>query len=252
MNINQAKENKIIHKSLSTSSIKNKKKNLSLKIYSLQNNFEKNLTITPWGIQGKPKLINYEEGNPIYFGYGNNRKIDFNLPNESNLNKTDIFFQINYDFLSHKYFLKDMGEGFGTYIKIENNELKDNNIINIGNSYLIISDKLKDNKSDNKLYVKVYNNQNDCKEYIIGKKNFYSIGKGDKCDIKIFDRMISTFHCYLILENSIWKIVDGEKNGNQSTNGTWIYTLKEIEIKDNMVFKSNDFYFNCKYVYDCK
>ena len=44
-------------------------KNLLLEIQSQNQEYKKLLTITPWGIEGSSKLINYEEGCSTYFGY---------------------------------------------------------------------------------------------------------------------------------------------------------------------------------------
>lgn len=44
-------------------------KNLILEINSQNNEFHSIITVTPWGIEGSSKLINYEEGSSIYFGY---------------------------------------------------------------------------------------------------------------------------------------------------------------------------------------
>ena len=44
-------------------------KNLLLEIQSQNKEYKKSLTITPWGIEGSPKIINYDEGCSTYFGY---------------------------------------------------------------------------------------------------------------------------------------------------------------------------------------
>ena len=52
------------------------------------------------------------------------------------------FFKIFFDKNTEKYFIKDLGSGFGTFIRLmkdENYILKDNTLINIGNSFLIFS-----------------------------------------------------------------------------------------------------------------
>ena len=47
-------------------------KNIQLEIESQNKSYKKTITITPWGIEGSSKIINYEEGCPIYFGYDSN------------------------------------------------------------------------------------------------------------------------------------------------------------------------------------
>ena len=43
-------------------------KNLIIQIQSQDEEFERILKITPWGIEGSSKLVNYEEGSESYFG----------------------------------------------------------------------------------------------------------------------------------------------------------------------------------------
>ena len=61
------------------------------------------------------------------------------LMNNNDKNK-GIFFKIYYNPVNHLYFLKDMGVGYGTFIKLqEETVIKENSIVNIGESYLIFS-----------------------------------------------------------------------------------------------------------------
>ncbi len=47
-------------------------------------------------------------------------------------------FQIYFNLESMKYYLKDLGNGFGTFVKIQSETLlRDNSLINIGDSYLV-------------------------------------------------------------------------------------------------------------------
>ena len=43
-------------------------KNLIIQVKSQEEDFERVLKITPWGIEGSSKLVNYEEGSETYFG----------------------------------------------------------------------------------------------------------------------------------------------------------------------------------------
>ena len=56
----------------------------------------------------------------------------------------------------------------------------------------------------------------------------------------------------LYYTNDIWRIQDGNQNGEYSTNGTWLYAFEDTEIIDNMIFKSNKFNFRCKFSTDFK
>lgn len=264
-------------------------KHLILEIQSQIKDFQKTINITPWGIEGSSKMINYEEGCSIHFGCdsGINQvrkiiyhflilqdKLDFILPVYKSIENTyetepnselknydkneGIFFKIQFDFFNHKYYLKDMGSGFGTYIKIDNRTIKENTIINIGDSFLIFSYQIylnfgKDKKSNNHklLLLKIYNREGESQPIILGKnKELYTIGRAKDADVPINDITLSRINCFLYYKNGIWEIQDGNQNGEYSTNGTWIYALEETEIVDNMIFKSNKFNFHCKFSFD--
>ena len=59
-------------KNKENSNIKIIEKNLFLEIQSQDKKYKKYLTITPWGIEGFTKIINYEEGCSTFFGYETN------------------------------------------------------------------------------------------------------------------------------------------------------------------------------------
>ena len=148
-----------------------------------------------------------------------------------------------------------MGDGFGTYIKIDNTTIKENTIINIGDSFLIFSYQIYTNfENENKknthktLYLKIYNGEREFQPIILGKdKELYTIGRSENSDITIKDEMLSRINCFIYFKNGIWNIQDGNQDGEYSTNGTWLYAFEETEITDNMVFKSNKFNFCCKF-----
>lgn len=166
-----------------------------------------------------------------------------------------IFFKIYFDFLNHKYYLKDMGFGFGTYIKIDNTNIKENTIINIGDSFLIFSYQIYLNNENEKklndkklIFLKIYNEEGEFQPIVLGKdKELYTIGRSKHSDITINDITLSRINCFLYYKNGIWKIQDGNQQGDFSTNGTWLYASEDIEIINNMIFKSNKFNFYCKF-----
>ena len=148
-----------------------------------------------------------------------------------------------------------MGYGFGTYIKIDNITIQENTIINIGDTFMIFSYKLylnyeNDKKiNDNKILIlKIYNNKGEFEPILLGNdKELYTIGRAKDADIPINDVMLSRINCFIYYKKGIWRIQDGNQNGEYSTNGTWIYAFEDMEIVDNMIFKSNKFNFCCKF-----
>ena len=189
--------------------------------------------------------------------------MDFVLPSKiDSINKEEslkddidnfIYLKIRYDFLSHKYYLKDMGDSFGTYIKIDNTNIKEKTIINIGNTFLAFSYNIylnnqNKNKSKKYLFLKIINENKQYEPIILEEdKSSYLIGRAKNCDIQINDNFLSKINCTLYFENEMWKLQDGEKYGNKSTNGTWLYTSEDNEIYDKMIFKSNKYNFYCNF-----
>ena len=189
------------------------------------------------------------------------KSIDFNEKSNNNLmmrsseTNKNIFFKIYYNYANETFYLMDMGVGYGTFYKIEEETIiKENNIINIGESYLIFSfnnlneDENQEIKEDD-LFLKIYSNEGQYEPIIIQKEDnkIYKLGRSEKCDVVIKDKMLSRVHCILFYLDNNWYIKDGNEKGNESTNGTWLYALEEIEIKEGMKFKSNSCNFICNY-----
>ena len=190
------------------------------------------------------------------------KSIEFNEKNNCNNNLItngsekfkNIFFKIYYNYDRHLYYLIDMGIGYGTFYKIEEETIiKENSIINIGESYLVFSfnnKNLEENQEINEddLFLKIYSNEGEYNPIIIQKNDtIYKLGRTEKCDVIIRDKMLSRVHCILFYLDNNWYIKDGNENGNESTNGTWLYALEDIEIKEGMKFKSNSCNFICSY-----
>ena len=189
------------------------------------------------------------------------KSIEFNEKNSGNNLKTNsseknknIFFKIYYNFEKNSYFLIDMGVGYGTFYKIEEETIiKENSIINIGESYLVFSfnkKNLEDNQDikEDDLFLKIYSNEGEYSPMIMQcNDKIYKLGRTEKCDVVIRDKMLSRVHCILYYLDNNWYIKDGNDKGNESTNGTWLYALEDIEIKEGMKFKSNSCNFICKY-----
>ena len=147
-----------------------------------------------------------------------------------------------------------MGVGYGTFYKIEEETIiKENSIINIGESYLVFSfnkKNLEDNQDikEDDLFLKIYSNEGEYSPMIMQSNDkIYKLGRTEKCDVVIRDKMLSRVHCILYYLDNNWYIKDGNDKGNESTNGTWLYALEDIEIKEGMKFKSNSCNFICKY-----
>ena len=83
------------------------------------------------------------------------------LPN----NFKNAYFKIFYDNDKHLYYIIDLGVGYGTFYKInEEVAIKENTIVNIGESYLVFSfqkenmDK-NDEINEDDLFLKIYSSE---------------------------------------------------------------------------------------------
>lgn len=148
-----------------------------------------------------------------------------------------------------KYFLRDLGNGFGTFVKITGEiVLKDNSLIHIGDSYIVcslgIEEEILISENDMKLPSSASNNtysnllnlkifSGNAKYDPINfqpSKSAIKIGRSLDNEVVIDDNMLSRVHCTIEHKNPIgWVIQDGHFTKNHqgqhevkhSTNGTW-------------------------------
>ena len=205
-----------------------------------------------------------EHDGKIYFGFQKdlnilNEKpyIDYLLlPKENDYDNKfiGIHFEIRYDESNSKYYIKDLGSGYGTFIKlVEPLKIKNNLLINIGDTFIVFSFKDNDERSENiTLQIFTGNEQSEIYEFNSEKKNIF-IGRETSSDVYIEDKLLSRKHCYIYYnrndnnneEKNCWYIKDGDLNGKKSTNDTWLYSLDDTLIYDQMIFKTNHNLFKC-------
>ena len=159
-------------------------------------------------------------------------------------------FQIRYDNDTKKYYIKDLGNGFGTFIKLINEQkIKDNLLINIGETYIVFSFN---NDNENEIIIKLFSGEEQQNTYTFNSDNQKCIIIGRDsylCDIIIDDKMLSRVHCCInYKEKGVekgWFIKDGNLQGKKSTNDTWFYSAEETLIYNQMIFKTNHNLFKC-------
>ena len=230
------------------------------------------LIINPLGLIDSKRE---EKDGITFFGYEDNKNknkttIDYIIEPKGDKCDERFFgkhFQIKFNYLDLNYYIKDLGHGFGTFIKIINwIEIKNNFLLNIGENYIVFTIGLEDeillsenysNKNnenyDNMLNVKIFSG--DIKHGIVSflpEKSPITIGRSQDCEILIDDNMLSRVHCTIDFKNEKWYIIDGvineEGNIKNSTNGTWIYAFEDTLIKDKMTFKANHNLFICSLI----
>ena len=159
-------------------------------------------------------------------------------------------FLIRFDNDTKRYYIRDLGNGFGTFIKLINEEkIKDNLLINIGETYIVFSFN---NDNENELIIKLFTGEEQRNSYSFNceDQKCILIGRDSSlCDVIIDDKMLSRVHCcikYKEKENEKgWYLKDGNLQGKKSTNDTWFYSAEETLIYDQMIFKTNHHLFKC-------
>ena len=211
---------------------------------------------------GLKNSIRNEKDSITYFGYQTEEELNTNVyidyllgPKDQEYDEQFMgkHFQIRYDWNTKKYYIKDLGNGFGTFIKLINEtKIKDNLLINIGETYIVFSFS---DENENELMIKLFTGDEQCNTYIFNSDNqpCIIIGRDSSlCDIIVEDKMLSRQHCcinYKENENHEkgWYIKDGNMKGKKSTNDTWFYSAEETLIYDKMIFKTNHILFKCIY-----
>ena len=217
--------------------------------------------INPFGLKSS---LRFPKDGFTYFGYVNSRnstmniKLDFLInPLEGEENEERFIgqhFYIRFNPYDLSYYIKDLGKGYGTFMKL-NKEIKLVNemLINIGESYLV---SCYDGSNEEYLTIKIFNRNESyipvCLNHNVKKRIYF--GRCSECDRVIDDLLLSSVHCTMVyVEGRGWMLRDGKDNGlerenKRSTNGTWVFISEEEKIYDGMQFKENTNLFECLYV----
>ena len=252
--------------------------------------FDKNfkIEINPLGmVKGSKRKANdgftyfglVEEDDQEYNDDNNDNKdnkgkdVDFEInsndinTNTDNSNLIGRHFRIRFDINTMKYYIKDLGLGYGTFKKIvKKATLKDTYLINIGNSYIVCTFGVDEYYPEGKgsyvemgektLNIKVFSDSSQTEPYFFNpnqSKRIY-IGRDIFCNIIIDDSLLSRIHCTIdYTEDEGWVIYDGkidedESKNRPSTNGTWLFLIEETEITDGLLFKNNKTAFECQII----
>lgn len=194
-------------------------------------------------------------------GYFNENEIDYLLPPKENSNNQFYgrYFQISYNPITNAYYLRYLDNGLGTFIRITDSMvLKDNSLINVGDSYLAFNFV----SPNDTLIVKVYydSTKKEKNEYVFEPDENIKIRigrKNNKNDIELEDKLASKTNSIVEYDSrNGWIIKDGNETINQqgnivkspSTNGTWILAIEDYPIKDGMIFKGNFNLFLCSLI----
>lgn len=133
-------------------------------------------------------------------------------------------FEIAYRQDQQSYWIRDLGVGFGAFLRLDDRaRLRDNTLVNIGESFIVVNLESVERSS---LKVKLFGGP--CKGEVFHfsaedfADNFIHIGRTASCEIRIDDNLISKCHASIFHESGVWYVRDGDlEKGRGSTNGTW-------------------------------
>ena len=196
----------------------NQSKILNLDMITFMNNNEENdinnntrkkiktcIEITPLGYNESKR----KKDGITFFGYqkeGEEEEIDIKINPIEDENLDDKFygkhFQIKFNPEDLNYYLRDLGHGFGVFIRINDwIEIKNNFLLNIGENYLIFSLI----ESTNILNIKLFSASSGQNIFDFKKENSpITIGRKAENDINIEDNMLSRIHCTIKNKENKW------------------------------------------------
>lgn len=201
------------------------------------------LHINAYGLEGS--LRGKRDGMTYIGSEAGGGRNDFAIPLDASLGAQHLV--IKYNPSTSKYYLKDLGDGSGTFARIDIPILlKHGYIISFGESHMVVN--LAGENARPSLTVKFLDGPkaDQSFRYSPGDKPVL-IGRMADCNIKFDDNSLSRYQCSLLfVEDKGWFATDGDGK-KCSTNGTWLFVDELFEIFNNMVFKAGQTLFQAQY-----
>jgi pSer/pThr/pTyr-binding forkhead associated (FHA) protein len=189
------------------------------------------IRVTPFSINDKPA----SHDGKYFFGKENDNN-DFNFPKEENVGPNQ--FEIRFDKNNGLYYIKDIREGSGSFIKINKRQaIEQDSIFSFCNTHIIVYKT----KQDNMLRFKFLIGHLKNKVFNFDPKDnkVVRIGRSKQSEVVYKDESVSRFQLSFVYENGKWYICDGMKD-KASTNGLWMLASKKVAFHDGMIFKSGN------------
>eukprot|EP00347_Sterkiella_histriomuscorum_P007899 403347135 len=206
-----------------------------------------------------------EDCDDHYVYFGSAKDMNGKIVNDVVCEKEDQFaeqhFYIRYDKYKNGYFIKDLGLGTGTFLKVSNtqhSQLRNGQIVIFGENQMVVGithGKNKDKEAaidkyyskdqasaaavqglqssrNDIIFLKFIDGPNKNKQFEFKSSSApLMIGRTDKCKVKFTDTSLSRYQCILDFINDKWLIRDGDGTGKGSTNGTWMFCEEEVKIE---------------------
>ena len=154
---------------------------------------------------------------------------------------------LKYNPMTRKYALKDLGDGSGTFIKVENKiKIKSGYIMSFSDSHVLlsISEGIKEKSlpdlekaPKDALTLKFLDGPKLGKKYNFLKENsVVKVGRMNDCAVKFEGNSLSRYQCAFEYIDNAWYLSDGWEE-KPSTNGTWLFLEEFYEIKESAIIK---------------
>ena len=140
---------------------------------------------------------------------------------------------IKFNLDDRRYFMRDLGDGSGTFVRLDQPlVLKNGFIISFGYSHMAVNfagdqygpDASRSGANYKPIQLKFIDGPKTDQTFVYTADQRVLIGRMPSCEIRFDDTQLSRLHC-----------IDGKK---QSTNGTWLFVDELFPVYDQMVFKA--------------
>jgi len=171
----------------------------------------------------------------FFFGKENDQN-DYNFPKDENVGHNQ--FEIRYDINNNTYYIKDIREGSGSFIKLNKRQpIEQDSIYSFCNTHIIVY-KVKQDKLLRFKFL-IGHLKNKVLQFDPKDNKVVRIGRSKQSEVVYRDESVSRFQLSFVFENNKWYICDGMKE-KASTNGLWMLASKKVAFHDGMVFKSGN------------
>ena len=165
-------------------------------------------------------------------------------PDDPELGK--MHFVIEFNQANECFTIKDLGEGNGTFMKIEGSHtLHNGDVLSFGASHAGV--QIQSQGSASTLTLRFFEGPRANDMLSFGSNDeFIKIGRVPDCAIVIDDNGLSRYQCMIQHQRGKgWVVIDGD-GGRKSANGTWLYLDRDFRVTNGMTIKAGKTLFKVK------
>jgi pSer/pThr/pTyr-binding forkhead associated (FHA) protein len=151
-------------------------------------------------------------------------------------------FVIKYSPAETKYFLRDLGEGSGTFARVQGAiVIKQGYIVSFSDSHMLMQ---LDPQAPTELGIRFIEGPKANQVYnFTPASSPVRVGRMVDCGVRFDETSLSRYQCLVSYVGGRWQLEDGDGQKG-STNGTWLYVDDYFEVTDGMVLKAGQSLFS--------